>query len=113
MEYFSNLPAPCPSERLPKPKEAEQTDQHKRKLSADEKGQSFQIGLSRIDALVFSDNSQTKIGHKGGVESSPSVFFILVLLQIKCHSNGQYSDRHSFLSLNPLPGSVWQLLMDG
>jgi hypothetical protein len=43
MEYFSNLPAPCPSERLPKPKEAEQTDQHKRKLSADEKGQLSQV----------------------------------------------------------------------
>ncbi|CAF1130805.1 unnamed protein product [Adineta ricciae] len=32
MEYFSNPPAPCPSERLPKPKELRQTEQQKRKM---------------------------------------------------------------------------------
>lgn len=37
MEYFSNPPGPCPSERLPKPKEIQQTDPKKRKL-ADDKG---------------------------------------------------------------------------
>jgi hypothetical protein len=38
MEYFSNPPGPCPSERLPKPKEIQQTEQKKRKLANDEKG---------------------------------------------------------------------------
>jgi hypothetical protein len=38
MEYFSNPPGPCPSERLPKPKDIQQNDQKKRKLAVDEKG---------------------------------------------------------------------------
>ncbi|CAF4469472.1 unnamed protein product, partial [Rotaria magnacalcarata] len=38
MEYFSNPPAPCPSERLPKPKEIiQQNDPLKRKLGNEEK----------------------------------------------------------------------------
>ena len=42
MEYFSNPPAPCPNERLPKPKEVQQTEQHKRHIENDEKS-SFEI----------------------------------------------------------------------
>lgn len=38
MEYFSNPPGPCASERLPKPKEIQQTEQKKRKIGNDEKG---------------------------------------------------------------------------
>lgn len=38
MEYFSNPPAPCPSERLPKPKEIQQTESLKRKPGNDERG---------------------------------------------------------------------------
>ena len=40
MEYFSNPPAPCPSERLPKPKEIlQQQDQQKRPNLDEEEGQ--------------------------------------------------------------------------
>lgn len=38
MEYFSNAPGPCPSERLPKPKDLQKTDQKKRKIGDDDKG---------------------------------------------------------------------------
>lgn len=31
MEYFSNPPGPCPSEKLPKPKELQKPDPKKRK----------------------------------------------------------------------------------
>lgn len=37
MEYFSNPPGPCPSERLPKPKEVQQIDPKKRKIANDDK----------------------------------------------------------------------------
>jgi len=37
MEYFSNPPGPCPSERLPKPKEIQQVDPKKRKLANEDK----------------------------------------------------------------------------
>jgi hypothetical protein len=38
MEYFGNPPGPCPSERLPKPKDIQHTDHQKRKIGNDEKG---------------------------------------------------------------------------
>ena len=38
MEYFSNSPGPCSSERLPKPKDIRTIEQKKRKLGNDEKG---------------------------------------------------------------------------
>lgn len=38
MEYFSNPPAPCPNEKLPKPKEVQATDSSKRKAIDDEIG---------------------------------------------------------------------------
>ena len=37
MEYFSNAPGPCSTERLPKPKETQQTEPQKRKIENDEK----------------------------------------------------------------------------
>ncbi|CAF1363380.1 unnamed protein product [Rotaria sp. Silwood1] len=37
IEYFSNPSAPCPSERLPKPKENQPTENNKCKLGNDEK----------------------------------------------------------------------------
>jgi hypothetical protein len=47
MEYFSNPPGPCPSERLPKPKEIQQAEHQKRKIANDEKG-SFKIFILQI-----------------------------------------------------------------
>ncbi|CAF3711725.1 unnamed protein product [Rotaria sp. Silwood1] len=37
IEYFSNPSAPCPSERLPKPKDIQPTENNKHKLGNDEK----------------------------------------------------------------------------
>ncbi|CAF5104879.1 unnamed protein product, partial [Rotaria sp. Silwood1] len=36
IEYFTNPSAPCPSNRLPKPKENQPTENNKRKLGNDE-----------------------------------------------------------------------------
>jgi hypothetical protein len=46
MEYFSNPPGPCPSERLPKPKDIRQNDSKKRKAGNDEKGLFFSLTFS-------------------------------------------------------------------
>jgi hypothetical protein len=51
LEYFSNSPAPCPSERLPKPKEIQQTEQHKRKIGNDDKGLFY---ISKLQVYLFS-----------------------------------------------------------
>ncbi len=48
MEYFSNPPGPCPSERLPKPKEIQQTENKKRKLANDEKGLFSNVYISHF-----------------------------------------------------------------
>jgi hypothetical protein len=67
MEYFSNPPGPCPSERLPKPKEIQQTDQKKRKLGNDEKGLFimgvFEIFISR-SFFSYSDKKRTTINNQ-------------------------------------------------
>jgi hypothetical protein len=50
MEYFSNPPAPCPAERLPKPKETQPAEQGKRKAEKnDDKGSLSMFLLEEID----------------------------------------------------------------
>ena len=56
MEYFSNPPAPCASERLPKPKEAPLADQEKRKLFDDDNGEKrliFTLNDQMISCFMF------------------------------------------------------------
>ncbi len=68
MEYFSNPPGPCPSERLPKPKEIQQTDQKKRKLGNDEKGLFimgvFELFISRSFFFSYYDKKRTTINNQ-------------------------------------------------